>query len=533
MSDENRCQVCQSAASQKCSGCHTVFYCSREHQRADWKKHKKMCKPYKICHDEALGRFLIATKDISVGDIVLQEPPLIRGPSQVTMPVCLGCGNAMDEKNFKPCAKCGWPVCSSTCEKSPNHIPECQYTSSRGSKITISTFGSIHPSYQCVTVLRCLYQKQFLSETWKKIDLLQSHCAERKLTSKYEKDRVSIAQFILNFFKLRQVFTEEEILRVCGILMVNGHEVPLTNPPHVAIYEVASMLEHKCNANCNRTFTSQGAVLVKAGTAIKKGDHLSICYTDPLWGTLNRRHHLYESKFFWCLCERCADPTEFGTYFSAIRCQKPNCSGYILPSSFLDQSANGKLPNWTCNKCESSCNSYHAQEILDRIGQDLHEMEKGTTKAAKDFIKTYEKYLHSNHYYLVDVKLALSQLMGHEDAFGLPAVGDDDLQYKARLCQAIANLVKTLAPGESRLRGLLLFELHATVAELGRRNADPQQLPAVLQESKKLLQESCDLLRHEPDCLPEGKLYIQAQKNLKEIDVVLMALHRSIGDAPL
>lgn len=94
------------------------------------------------------------------------------------------------------------------------------FTHLDGFQITISTFGSTHPSYQCVTVLRCLYQKQFLSETWKKIDLLQSHCAERKLTSKYEKDRVSIAQFILNFFKLRQVFTEEEILRVCGILMV-------------------------------------------------------------------------------------------------------------------------------------------------------------------------------------------------------------------------------------------------------------------------------------------------------------------------
>lgn len=35
--------------------------------------------------------------------------------------------------------------------------------------------------------------------------------------------------------------------------------------------------------------------------------------------------------------------------------------------------------------------------------------------------------------------------------------------------------------GESRLRGILLFELHATIAELGRRNADPQHLPAVLQ----------------------------------------------------
>lgn len=58
---------------------------------------------------------------------------------------------------------------------------------------------------------------------WKKIDLLESHCEERKKSSKYEKDRVSVAQFILNFFKLRQTFTEEEVLRICGIIMVFNH----------------------------------------------------------------------------------------------------------------------------------------------------------------------------------------------------------------------------------------------------------------------------------------------------------------------
>lgn len=56
------------------------------------------------------------------------------------------------------------------------------------------------------------------------------------------------------------------------LLQVNGHEVPLTTPPHVAVYENTSMLEHSCSANCNKTFTDQGSVLIKAGTLIKKGD---------------------------------------------------------------------------------------------------------------------------------------------------------------------------------------------------------------------------------------------------------------------
>nr|CAI5824243.1 unnamed protein product [Callosobruchus analis] len=129
----SHCAVCQKEATQKCGSCHGVYYCCREHQKADWKNHKKVCRPFKV---------------------------------------------------------------------------------------TIKNFNMMHPTYQCVTVIRCLYQKQFLPETWKKIDELQSHCEERKDTQKYEQEKINIAQFVRKFFKLESVFTDEEILKVCGIVMV-------------------------------------------------------------------------------------------------------------------------------------------------------------------------------------------------------------------------------------------------------------------------------------------------------------------------
>jgi hypothetical protein len=36
---------CSKAAKRKCAACKSLGYCSREHQRADWKAHKKECKP--------------------------------------------------------------------------------------------------------------------------------------------------------------------------------------------------------------------------------------------------------------------------------------------------------------------------------------------------------------------------------------------------------------------------------------------------------------------------------------------------------
>lgn len=107
---------------------------------------------------------------------------------------------------------------------------------------------------------------------------------------------------------------------------INGHEVPVTDPPHIALYECTSMLEHNCRANCAKSFTNHGRIVITAGENINIGDHLSICYTDPMWGTLNRRQFLFESKFFWCDCPRCSDPTEFGTHFSSFKCQ----NGFVI-----------------------------------------------------------------------------------------------------------------------------------------------------------------------------------------------------------
>ena len=51
-----------------------------------------------------------------------------------------------------------------------------------------------------------------------------------------------------------------------------------------------------------------------------QGAVLFTSYTHCLSGTLTRRLHLKHSKFFECGCSRCADPSELGTNFSALRC---------------------------------------------------------------------------------------------------------------------------------------------------------------------------------------------------------------------
>ena len=72
---------------------------------------------------------------------------------------------------------------------------------------------------------------------------------------------------------------------------------------------------------------------------------------------MKRRQHLKESKFFDCVCERCRDPSELGSYAGALVCSK--ClSGNILSTNPLDPNA-----NWQCDRakkgdCEGCCLSH-------------------------------------------------------------------------------------------------------------------------------------------------------------------------------
>jgi len=43
---EDVCTVCSRSASNRCSACKQVSYCSREHQKQDWRNHKDSCRPF-------------------------------------------------------------------------------------------------------------------------------------------------------------------------------------------------------------------------------------------------------------------------------------------------------------------------------------------------------------------------------------------------------------------------------------------------------------------------------------------------------
>lgn len=150
-----------------------------------------------IAINEELGRHMVATRTIKPFEIILKETPLFRGPSQLTSPVCLGCLNAIDPKDYINCAKCGWPLCGDECVHKAEHIYECELTVSRGKKANVQEFTNPHPLYQCLSTARCLMLRDKDVERWKKINELESLEDQRRGSMQWKTDYESVCKFIL------------------------------------------------------------------------------------------------------------------------------------------------------------------------------------------------------------------------------------------------------------------------------------------------------------------------------------------------
>lgn len=228
--------------------------------------------------------------------------------------------------------------------------------------------------YSPLMTLRSIKLKDKDPQRWEKINSLESLCDLRKDSDQWKADKEGIVNFIQRFYKPKDPFwTEDQIMRFVGIAQINGHEVPTTLPACVSVYAKASLVEHNCRPNLSKSFTEKGEIVLWARFPIPKGTHLSICYTDALWGTEARKHHLKQTKFFDCNCERCRDKTEFGTNFSAVKCsgfsEGSSCSGLLLPRSVDELTG-----VWSCDKCTAQVKYGQINEVLTRAGRDLEAM---------------------------------------------------------------------------------------------------------------------------------------------------------------
>lgn len=152
---------------------------------------------------------------------------------------------------------------------------------------------------------------------------------------------------------------------------------------------------------------------------------------------------------------------------------------------------------------------------LDAIGgNDVNQIET--------FMKKYAKTLHKNHYIFLSAKHSLCQLYGKIDGFLINELSIEQLRRKEAYCRDLLNVIDVLEPDNSRLRGVILYELHAPVMiqitrELQMGNIKNVEFRKRVREVMQILEKSYEILKHEPSGSQEKAMADAAKLAIESI----------------
>lgn len=477
--------------------------------------------------NDKYGRYLVANKNLDCGELIFVDTPFAVGPKPDTPPLCLGCYCPVSNQT---CSRCGWPCCGPECEEAPHHQDECGLFSSMKVPFQSPEDSTVScMQLDCITPLRLLLAKEKDEERWQRdLEPMEAHTEERQERPTWRVDQINIADFLVDHCKLSSRFNKDLVQKVCGILEVNAVEIPSRNGFSIrAIYPRLAITAHNCVPNIVHTILRDYQVQVRAAIPIKAGDQLNLCYTHSLSPTLVRREFLLQSKFFACDCQRCSDPTELGTHLSTLKCSKCD-NGVLLPKNSVDNES-----VWTCTEknCGFTTTSNAVCKILGLVQSEIDTLdllEPGATaiEQREALLKKYKTVFHPHHALLLSIKHALAQLYGKVEGYTIDELPDIMLERKTELCRLLLKILDVITPGDSRMRGMMLYELHAPLMFMARNEyaagvIGSNQLKERLQEPIQCLTDAARILKREDPDSHEGIIGQIAAQSLEQLKLSL------------
>ena len=314
-----------------CARCKQVWYCSRNCQMGHFPNHKVKCRQLapgssskasrarvkipeiatvdsagqhthaegiEVVETKDLGKACIATRDFSVGDTVLLEPPAV----------------VFDERD-------GYAGLFNAFLNASSETQQKILQMYRPSEAKI---------------------KEHLDEKRKKIRIQRQQLLVHQYNQYIQNDPakkeilpLALAELLIGVVDANaHAFQSEHTVDIVATSTNNA--VPKT---YHALFTLGSRVEHSCSPNL--TFITQGGKLeYVAELNIKSGDRLAISYMGSVYERprKQRRGFLKENKMFFCKCLRCMSWDEC----SPIRC---DCQDGIMFHS-------GERDQWECQACD-------------------------------------------------------------------------------------------------------------------------------------------------------------------------------------
>ncbi|KAJ9581776.1 hypothetical protein L9F63_003845, partial [Diploptera punctata] len=296
--------------------------------------------------------YLVASRDIKAGEVILKELPLVLGPRVDSSPICIGCYKPLPMYQPNHCSQClVAPVCGAQCERTGDHSDvECEILRQATQKGPLI----LSDHSQMVLPFRCLLQIKNSSTDprWNSFLELESHEKERRDTLIWRDHQLNVVEVMRTHELLCSKEEADLMQRICGILDVNSFEVrgPVSKSGDSerlrGVYLRAALMAHDCLANTHLAVDDSFQMTIHASVPIPRSQAIYFNYTNTMQGTLDRQ----------------------GT--SERRCVRCN-DGFIIPT---DPTTNQQ--KWECNKC-----NHHYR----------HNMIKTTVSLARSFVDEVDR----------------------------------------------------------------------------------------------------------------------------------------------
>jgi len=494
--DEGLCFLCLAPCYDLCPHCKLVHFCSQDHLRLH--RHGTECLPYKAGRLPDKGRVLFATRDLKPLDLILIDPGTVVGPNYKGRPVCLECLKPVegwDKCPEKRCSVCQYPVCGPKCAEGARHQAECKLLA-----------GQEHPTYAPVTPLRMLLLQEGGGDRWLRTNQLMDHLEDSgEHPEEWEWYDKEVRDTLRDTLHLGDRYSASDIRHAIGLLNVNAVclQFPkICGAPCTEVgkgcYPIFAIMSHHCVCNA-RYFVNPATfnMYVRARVHIKAGEELTVQYLSALNGNHRRRQKIREEWYFDCSCRRCSDPTECGSFISAVRCFK-DCKGYLLPEESLDYQS-----LWQCSRCKNEVLQEQVANMVESLEQELNSItDSGDFAAYQEFLTNYSgTLLHPNHFLLTTARRNLIQFLCYSQPV-TERTSIQELRYRVQLCRDFHTVLAKIDPGWSELSMFALRELHFTrlsllqaeqragrvgLAEYSVKNRDSLEILRKIEEQKKVI----------------------------------------------
>jgi len=387
--DRKLCWVCHQKACLQCpqSGCH-LFSCSPSHLRLH--QSKEACRPLQLRQDSRVGRYLVASRNIKKGELLLVEEPLVVGPSREKKLVCVECLVPMSKPEI--CPSCPLPLCPS-CVGGHWHSIECQIY--RGRELFANP-ERILPHLEILTALRLVLVRRRALSSDDQPPLTLCQAGEDSEGAILEADLVGR---VLSFLGREE--DEEEVVSAYRQLFLNSKALIEGGQAGSGVFPLFSLINHSCAPNTITMVGSDRKLQLRAVEDIRIGEEVTTRYGGLNIGQPRRSQLLLDHWGFVCTCKRCRDPTEFNTFNSGVVCPSSDCPGFLLPSRAL---------LWSCNVCQNQVplefifKTLRDADIFIKNNIGPGEVEEGLLERA---ILHLAHSLHPHHFLLSQVNLVL------------------------------------------------------------------------------------------------------------------------------